>query len=83
MNNEELLQENALLKEEIERLKKKAFGYFRKEGFVCYYWFIGWWHWSLGINIYPKAPNFEIHLPFGFIRIGIQDRWMIIEKKKI
>lgn len=66
-----------------ERIKKQAYGWFSKEGFVCYYWFIGWWHWSLGINIYPLAPNLEIHLPFGFLRFGIQDRWMIIENQKV
>lgn len=66
-----------------ERIKKQAFGYFRKEGWVAYYWFIGWWHWSLGFNIYLPAPNVEIHLPFGFIRVGKQDPWMIIEKQKV
>ncbi len=66
-----------------ERIKKQAFGFFRKKGFVCYYWFIGWWHWSLGINVYLPAPNLEIHLPFGFIRIGTQDKWMVINGKKV
>lgn len=61
----------------------KVLGLFREEGFVCYYRFIGWWHWSIGINIYPIAPNVEIHLPFGFIRIGKQDSWMVIEGKKV
>lgn len=46
----------------------KVIGFNRK--FVAYYYFISWWHWSLGFHFYPVSPNIEIHLPFGFIRIG-------------
>jgi hypothetical protein len=38
--------------------------------YSCYFYFIGWWNWSLGFHINPSIPNIEIHLPFGFIRIG-------------
>lgn len=41
-----------------------------KNKFVCYYYFISWWAWSLGIHVDLSCPNMEIHLPFGFIRIG-------------
>lgn len=38
--------------------------------FVCFYHFIGFWHWSLGIHFWGLGPNLEIHLLFGFVRIG-------------
>jgi hypothetical protein len=41
-----------------------------KRKFVAYYWFVGWEAISLGISIDVSLPNFEIHLPTGFIRIG-------------
>lgn len=43
----------------------------QEPGFVCYYYFIDWWHISLGFHICLSAPNIELHLPFGFIRIGV------------
>jgi len=41
--------------------------------FICYYYFISWWHWSLGIHFDPYYPQIEIHLPGGFIRVGLAD----------
>lgn len=41
--------------------------------FVCYFHFVDWWQLSFGITIDFKSPNFEIHLPFGFIKVG----WVI------
>ena len=38
--------------------------------FVCYFFFVGWDCISLGFHICLGAPNIEIHLPFGFLRIG-------------
>jgi hypothetical protein len=43
--------------------------------FVCYYYFIHWSVISLGISISLNGPNVEIHLPFGFIRIGFRSQW--------
>jgi hypothetical protein len=40
------------------------------ENFICYYHFISWWHWSLGVHVDPWHPQIEIHLPFGFVRLG-------------
>lgn len=40
------------------------------KAFVCYYYFVGWDCLSLGISLSWSAPNIEIHLPFGFVRIG-------------
>ena len=37
---------------------------------VAYFWFIGWDCISFGIHICLSAPNLEVHLPFGFIRLG-------------
>ena len=39
--------------------------------FVCIWFFVNWRQISLGINIDLGKPNIEIHLPFGFIKIGI------------
>lgn len=38
--------------------------------FAAYYYFVGWDCLSLGFHVCTSAPNIEIHLPFGFIRIG-------------
>ena len=40
--------------------------------FVCFFHFVGWSEISLGMSISLRQPNIELHLPFGFIRIGWQ-----------
>lgn len=45
-----------------------------KKEFICYFHFISWTHLSLGFHIDLGSPNIEIHLPFGFIRLGWQMR---------
>ena len=55
-------------------MKYKLFGWYEgnNEGkFVCYFYFITWEHISLGVHIHLGKPNIEIHLPFGFIRVGM------------
>jgi hypothetical protein len=39
---------------------------------VCYFHHTGFHHISLGFHFDFRSPNIEVHLPFGFIRIG----WM-------
>lgn len=39
---------------------------------AAYFWFVGWDCLSLGIHASLSVPNIEIHIPFGFIRIGRQ-----------
>jgi len=41
----------------------------RQKRFVAYYYCNGCCL-SLGVSICFQSPNVEIHLPFGFIRIG-------------
>lgn len=41
-----------------------------KRTFVAYFFLVGWDCISLGFHISFANPNIEIHLPFGFIRIG-------------
>jgi len=43
-----------------------------KKRFVAYFYFVGWDCISLGLHVCARLPNAEIHLPFGFVRIG----WM-------
>lgn len=43
--------------------------------FVCYFYFTGWWDISLGFHISLEMKNIEIHLPFGFIRIGYESMY--------
>jgi len=38
---------------------------------VAYFWFVGWANLSLGLHFHTGG-NIEIHLPFGFVRIGRQ-----------
>lgn len=43
---------------------------FEGKRWVAYFYCIGWDHWSLGFHACLTAPNIEIHLPFGFFRLG-------------
>jgi hypothetical protein len=42
---------------------------------ICYFHYLGWWSWSLGIHLDPHTPNIEIHIPFGFLRVGRERTW--------
>lgn len=44
------------------------------EHWCAYFWFAGWDCLSLGFHICLSKPNLEIHLPFGFVRIGRKRR---------
>jgi len=46
--------------------------------FVAYFWFVGWEAISLGMHIDISLPNYELHIPFGFIRIG----WVKVTEAK-
>jgi hypothetical protein len=37
---------------------------------VAYFWFVGWDCLSLGVHVSLLGPNLELHVPFGFVRIG-------------
>ncbi len=37
---------------------------------VAYFWFVGWDCVSLGVHVCLSAPNIELHMPFGFFRVG-------------
>ncbi len=39
--------------------------------FVCYFHFYSFSTFSLGVSLDVKQPNIEIHVPFGFFRIGL------------
>jgi hypothetical protein len=41
-----------------------------KKGFVAWFHFIGWNHLSLGLHLDVSKPNIELHVPFGFFRVG-------------
>jgi hypothetical protein len=53
----------------IEDAMKPLFGISDRH-FVCAYHFISLCHLSLGLHFDPRHPHVEIHLPFGFLRIG-------------
>jgi hypothetical protein len=38
--------------------------------FVFYFYFVGWSAISLGLSVCFRQPNIELHIPFGFIRVG-------------
>jgi len=46
-----------------------------KKEFVAYFYCNGFDHVSLGLHFDWVMPNIEIHLPFGFIRIGWVEKW--------
>ena len=43
--------------------------------FVCYFYLVSWKVISFGFHVCFKNPNIEIHLPFGFIRMGWEDHY--------
>lgn len=38
--------------------------------FACFFNFLGWWHWSLGVHADVRHPHIQLHVPFGYFRIG-------------
>ena len=38
--------------------------------FVCYFHFTGFYDLSLGVHVSISQPNIELHIPFGFFRLG-------------
>ena len=48
---------------------KQIWGHYGEE-WICYFFFVGWWCISLGFHVDLESPNIEIHVPFGFVRIG-------------
>ncbi len=58
----------------LDRETRKIEAEYRKEHFVkkfvAYFHFVKWSCLSLGFHVDISLPNIEIHLPFGFIRIG-------------
>lgn len=49
--------------------------------FVAYYYFVGWDCLSLGFHLCLSEPNVEIHLPFGFVRIGLNTTYTGLRPK--
>jgi len=50
----------------------------------AYFHFVGWDCLQLGLHVCLSIPNVEIHIPFGFVRIGrgrpIADgSWRVLE----
>lgn len=50
--------------------------YFKYRYFVAYFFFINWTNFSLGMHINIAAPNIEVHVPFGFFRLGWEKEHM-------
>lgn len=40
--------------------------------FTALFKFHGLWYWALGIQIDVRGPSIDVHIPFGFFRIGWQ-----------
>ena len=38
--------------------------------FECFFTFLGWWHWSIGVHLDLRHPHVDVHVPFGYGRIG-------------
>lgn len=51
--------------------------------FIAYWWFVGWDCLSLGLHVCLSEPNLEIHLPFGFVRVGWRQARPIISGQTV
>jgi hypothetical protein len=40
--------------------------------FVYFFCFTGWGEFSLGFHVDVISPNVEVHVPFGFFKVGWQ-----------
>lgn len=38
--------------------------------FECFFNFLGWWQWSFGFHLDIRHPHIDLHVPFGYLRIG-------------
>ncbi len=47
---------------------------------ICCFYFVSWYSISLGLSIDFQVKNIEIHLPFGFIRVGYDSIWDYYEE---
>jgi len=54
-----------------------------KRWFVAYFHITGFYPINLGINVDFQSPNIELHIPFGFMKIGWVGRSPNYCKKKI
>lgn len=52
----------------------QIYGY-EGDRFVAYWWHTGWTHISFGVHVWLRGPNIEVHLPGGFFRFGVPQRW--------
>lgn len=43
--------------------------------FVCHFHFVSWSALSFGFHVHLASPNIEVHVPFGFFRLGWQGCW--------
>ncbi len=50
----------------------------RERFFVCFFHFVGWSCLSIGVHVDTASPNVEVHVPFGFFRIG----WMGVHRPR-
>ncbi len=41
------------------------------ERLMFLWWFTAWWNIQLGVTLALAGPHLEIHVPFGFLKIGI------------
>lgn len=55
--------------------KKRYLEPVRNSKWRCYFHFVHWGAISLGFHIDLRMRNVEIHLPFGFFRIGRESMW--------
>lgn len=58
-----------------------------KKVFICYWYFVGWDCIQFGLHICFSAFNIEVHLPFGFFRIGFisesKEEYFLISRKQL
>lgn len=50
-----------------ERIRQRNY---KDRQFECFFNFLNWWQWSIGIHVDPQHPHLDVHVLFGFFRIG-------------
>ena len=61
------------------KMSRGTYGYEGKR-LEAYYYFNGFTNLSLGLHVNWMIPNIEVHLPFGFIRIGVRSHQLFCDK---
>lgn len=61
-------------------LKRPTDEEYARRRFQCFFNWLGWHQWSLGIHVDPQHPHIDLHVIAGFLRIGWYSERVAMER---